>query len=42
VNDADEARNLLNNFFPTINPMLNQKSEQSVLTPNLIHAYEEA
>jgi FlaA1/EpsC-like NDP-sugar epimerase len=42
VNDADEARNLLNNFFPTINPMLNQKSEQSVLTPKFTHVYEEA
>ncbi len=42
VNDADEARNLLNNFFPTINPMLKQKSEQSVLTLNLTHVYEEA
>jgi FlaA1/EpsC-like NDP-sugar epimerase len=42
VNDSAEARNLLSNFFPTINPILNQKSEQSVFTPNLTHLYEKA
>ena len=42
LNDSDEARNLLNNFFPTIKPKLNQETKQSVLTPNLMHVYEEA
>jgi FlaA1/EpsC-like NDP-sugar epimerase len=42
LNDSDEARNLLNNFFPTLNQKLNQETKKSVLTPNLMHAYEEA
>jgi FlaA1/EpsC-like NDP-sugar epimerase len=42
LNDSDEARNLLNNFFPTIKPLLNHETKQAVLTPNLMHAYEEA
>lgn len=42
LNDSDEARNLLNYFFPTVKPDLNQEKEQQVFTRNLVHVYEEA
>ena len=42
LNDSDEARNLLNYFFPTVKPVLKKEKKQQVFTGNLVHVYEEA
>ncbi len=41
LNDSDEARNLLNYFFPTVKPVLKKEKKQQVFTGNLLHVYEE-
>lgn len=42
LKDSDEARNLLNYFFPTVKSELCQENKQQVFTRNLVHVYEEA
>jgi FlaA1/EpsC-like NDP-sugar epimerase len=42
LTDSDEARNLLSNFFPTIKTELNQKTEQCLVSSNVMQACENA